>query len=268
MKGGVGKTTLAVNLADFLQNRYKKRVLLVDVDPQFNATQCLVSGKSYIEYLNSGGSTIVDVFNSTAKATSSVVNGNNIDKPITYDSIKPFKTRRDFDIIPGQLDLFRYEMAPGQGKEMRLKNYLQSINTEYDICIIDSPPTPSVWMSSALIASDFYLIPVKPDPISITGIDLLEGIISEKSENYGCKCNCCGIVFTMVERHTKVFKDANEYFRGNKKWKSYVYGKVVLKRTDIPKGQLSNIFIIDIDDTDLKTEFAGIVQEFIRRVEA
>ena len=266
MKGGVGKTTLAVNLADFLHSRHRKRVILVDVDPQFNATQCLLSGEQYIEYISQDKSTIVEVFNSTGKVTTSVVNGSSIEKPTPFDDIVPFTTGRGFDLIPGRLDLFRYEMAAGQGKEMRLKNYLQSIDNNYDLCIIDSPPTPSVWMSSALIASDYYLIPVKPDSVSMTGIDLLEGIISEKSDNYGCKCECCGVVFTMVESNTKVYKEANEYFQTSSKWKNYIYSKCVLKRTSIPRGQLSNSFIQDIDDSDLKIEFSGVVQEFMRRI--
>lgn len=190
MKGGVGKTTLAVNIADFLTKRHSKKVLLVDVDPQFNATQCLLNGDDYVEYLKNGGTTIVDIFNYKKSATISVVDAPTVQEPVPYENIHPYSTKRRFDLIPSQLDLFRFEMAPGQGTEHRLKNYLNHIKEcgEYDICIIDCPPTPSVWMTSALIASDYYLIPSKPDPISMTGLDLLEGIIKERKDNYATLC--------------------------------------------------------------------------------
>ena len=58
MKGGVGKTTMAVNICDCLATRYDSKVLLVDIDPQFNATQCLMSGDEYVKYLKAGKDTI------------------------------------------------------------------------------------------------------------------------------------------------------------------------------------------------------------------
>lgn len=62
MKGGVGKTTLSVNVADFLVKRHSKKVLFIDMDPQFNATQCLIKGSDYMEYIQEGGTTVVDIF--------------------------------------------------------------------------------------------------------------------------------------------------------------------------------------------------------------
>lgn len=269
MKGGVGKTTLAVNIADFLANRNLKKVLLVDVDPQFNATQCLLKGDDYVKYIQDGGTTIKDIFNNTKSTSVSVVDGTTAIEPVPYSNIKPYKTSRGYDLIPSQLDLFRFEMAPGQGTENRLKNYLNYIKGtgEYDICIIDCPPTPSVWMTSALIASDFYLIPSKPDPISMTGLDLLEGIIKERKENYGCACKCAGLVLTITETNTIVYKNAMNYFSNSANWKNYLYKYSLPKRTDIARGQLDGGFILDLDKPELSLSFSNITQEFLRRVE-
>ena len=269
MKGGVGKTTLAVNIADFLANRHAKEVLLIDVDPQFNATQCLINGDAYIEYINAGGTTIKDVFNSRKASSVSVVGGITKKEPIPFSDIIPYKTARGYDLIPSQLDLFRFEMAPGQGTENRLKNYLNHIKEtgKYDICIIDCPPTPSVWMTSALIASDFYLIPSKPDPISMTGLDLLEGIIRERKDNYGCSCKCAGLVLTIAETSTNVYKNAVQYFSNDPKWKDLLYRSPIPKRVDVAKRQLDGVFISDIDDAMLKSYFSSVTQEFLKRVE-
>ena len=267
MKGGVGKTTLAVNIADFLARRNSKRILLIDVDPQFNATQCLLPGDEYVKYLSDGGSTVVDIFN-YQKREVSLVEERTIREEKKYENITPYVTKRGFALLPGRLDLFRFEMAPGQGTEHRLKNYLKHIEEkdEYDICIIDCPPTPSVWMTSALLSSDFYLIPSKPDPISMTGLELLEGIIRERADNYGCDCKCLGLVLTMVETNTRVYKEAKEHFSINKAWKDYLYEPVFLKRTEVARGQTSGMFVLDIDDSELKKEFSGIVQELLRRL--
>lgn len=265
MKGGVGKTTVAVNLADFLVNRESKHVLLIDVDPQFNATQCVLSGKDYIDYIQDGGYSIVDIFDNSNKMISSVVDGSHEQSPIKYSDIKPITSTRGFDYIPGALQLFKLEMSAGSGRENRLRNYLSTLEDTYDYVIIDSPPTPSVWMISALIASDYYLIPVKPDPISMTGIDLLQGIINERAENYGFHCKCCGIVLTMVDLRSTLHIEAEKYFNQSSRWAGLLYGKYLLKRVDIARGQLSNQFIRDLPESQVKADFSAIVKEFIRR---
>ncbi|PAD67941.1 chromosome partitioning protein [Bacillus sp. 7586-K] len=263
MKGGVAKTTLAINIADCLHNRHHKRVLIIDVDPQFNATQCLMSGEQYVEYIKEGNDTIVNVFDRNFRPTVGIIDGQKLNKPKSLEQIKPYRTSRGFELLPGALDLYKLEMAPGEGREYRIKNYLKEQN--YDYVIIDTPPTPSVWMTSALLASDYYLIPVKPDPISLTGIDLLHGIISEKTDNFGLSIKCCGLVFTIAETHTNVFKNANESILNNKRWKSKLYKNHLLKRVEIARKQLHQGFILDIDDSELKRSLTSIVQELIER---
>ena len=121
--------------------------------------------------------------------------------------------------------------------------------------------------TNSFCLDDYYLIPSKPDPISMTGLDLLEGIIKERKDNYGCDCKCAGLVLTIVEKKTIVYNEAVEYFSKSLRWKDHLYASVVSKRTDIAKGQLSGKFIFDIDDSELKKDFSDIVQQFLRRVE-
>lgn len=73
MKGGVGKTTVALNVADYLARMNEKKVAVIDVDPQFNVTQCLFSGEEYVNILSGGGDTILDVFDPEARKYASAV---------------------------------------------------------------------------------------------------------------------------------------------------------------------------------------------------
>lgn len=267
MKGGVAKTTLAVNFADCLAKRHGKKVLLIDVDPQFNATQCLMTPERYMAHLDESGDTIVNVFDRNNRATGSTVNKAAIDKPKTLEDIKVVSSG-SFDLLPGNLELYRLEMAPGEGRENRLKSYIQKLEDQYDYVIIDTPPTPSVWMTSALIASNYYLIPVKADPISLTGIDLLKSIIEEKRENFSLNLSCAGLVLTLIEENTKVYKSAEKNLRKDKHWKKHLYKQGMPKRTAIANKQLDQIHILDSDDADTKIRLTSMVNEFVRRIES
>lgn len=220
MKGGVGKTTLSVNIADCLSRRYGKKVLLIDVDPQYNATQCLMKAEEYYEYKTSSKDTIVDIFERESHIEVSVLDGNAEKIPDEIEEIRPLAISNRFDLIPGALDLYKIEMSAGEGKEFGIKQYLNSVKDKYDYVIIDTPPTPSVWMTSALLASNYYLIPTKTDPISLTGIDLLHTIIETKSRRYGLsKLKCCGVVLTITERNTVNYRNAQGNLKSNERWK-------------------------------------------------
>jgi chromosome partitioning protein len=122
-------------------------------------------------------------------------------------------------------------------------------------------------MTSALLASNYYLIPVKPDPISYTGIDLLKTIIEDKREDLNLTINCIGLVLTMVEREDSiVYRKALEQIESGN-WNKFKYQKYIPKRTDIAKFQLNKSFILDSDDTFAKSSLVGIIDELLNRIE-
>lgn len=267
MKGGVGKTTLTVNICDCLVRRHNLKVLLVDIDPQFNATQCLLSPEEYIDHLKQGKDTILNIFDRASRPVVNSVEGIAEKQPKKLNEIEPIEVSNNFFLLPGNLELFRIEMSPGEGRENRLNKYLQELQktAQFDIVLIDTPPTPSIWMTSALLASNYYLIPVKADPISFTGIDLLQGIVNDKKENFDLKIECCGVVLTMVEEGTLVYQQAVE-FLSKSNWAKYKYVKELPKRTAIARNQMSKVFILDLDDYNGKSALSGIVDELLQRI--
>lgn len=269
MKGGVGKTTLAVNVADALNRRHEKNVLLVDLDPQFNATQCLYSGEEYISLREAGGHTIVDIFNDSPPPSMNPVKGTVSKSVIKLEDVKPWIIRDGFDIIAGNLEIFRIDMGSGHGKELRLKRYLEKIAKKeiYDYVLIDTPPTPSHYMMSALLASDYFLVPVKPEPLSRVGIDLLRGVINRCSENHGHEIECLGVVITLADLRTRVYSDAVTFLDKNPVWKDKRYKAALPHRTAVAREQGNQSLILDIGESDSMYALTAITNEFLKRLD-
>jgi chromosome partitioning protein len=268
MKGGVAKTTLAVNIADHLDRRYARKVLMIDIDPQFNATQCLLSPEHYVEKLKEGKHTVIDIFDDSPRPTASSIELPQIREPVKITSVEPWGLSENLYLLPGALELYRLEMGGGQGRENRLRRYIDHLrkNNAFDFVIIDTPPTPSVWMASALIASDHYLVPVKPEPLSTTGIDLLRAVVSKVSENYALNIKCLGVVLTIAEENTIVFRQTKKFIEDNPFWHGKLFTYSLPKRTEVARIQGSQGKILDIDDGQLKISMARITQELLERI--
>ncbi len=270
MKGGVGKTTTALNVAHYLAHVKGKKVAVIDVDPQFNATQCLFTPEDYFQILKSGGDTILSVFDSGIAPLASVVSGANTPEIKGLADINLIK-KGDLWVLPGNMDLYRLEMVSGEGKENSLKRFIDKAiaSKNFDYVIIDTPPTPSMWMTSALIASDYYVIPVRPDPMSMIGIDLLRTIIERRRNMYDLGIKGLGVVFTMVERHDSIiFSNAKQNLAGNTQWKDRVFKAYILKRSELAKTQLSQPFIMLGSDFDLRNNLKAFVEEMLVKIDA
>ncbi len=257
---------MATNICDCMSRRLGKKVLLVDIDPQFNSTQCLFVGDEYFNYLNDGKDTICTIFQGSVLNVGTVGGTKVVKKD--FKDIEPYQYRDNWYLIPGNLNLFKIEMSAGEGKENRLKKFLKTIDEQYhfDYVIIDTPPTPSIWMTSALLASQYYVIPVKPEPLSYTGIDLLTNIIEEKKVNLDLDIECLGVILTMVEEGTLVYNKTIQRMDGDPHWAHLRFAHSIKKRTDVPKTQLNGQFILDLPHHDIKTSLVNIVDELIDRI--
>lgn len=269
MKGGVGKTTTALNVADYLARVKGKKVVVLDVDPQFNATQCLFTPEEYVAILKSGGDTILNVFDSQISPLASVVTGASTPEPKELSEIQPLKKGHIWT-LPGNIELYRLEMISGEGREWSLKRFIdEAIRPQgFDYVIIDTPPTPSIWMTSALIASDYYLIPVRPDPLSMIGIDLLRSIIERRRKTYSLKIIGLGVVFTMVERSDSIIlTNAKNNLTENSHWKDKIFKSYIPKRSDLAKSQLQQPFMMVMRDYDLRLNLGELVKEILEKID-
>src|SRR5258708_4629093 len=169
MKGGVGKTTCTVNLASYLAREHQKRVLLVDFDPQINATLSLISEERWKSWEKEHG-TMADVLEVEHK-------------PKGADAVK-FRDCIMTDVnpeLPGlhlipshlKLTFLDLDLAARPGRERIFARKLEKILPSYDLILCDCPPNLMTATQNALYASDWYLVPMQPDFLSSIGLSLL-----------------------------------------------------------------------------------------------
>jgi len=290
-KGGVGKTTITLELGLGLAVLQKKKVLLVDLDPQCSLSLSTVEEEFWVEWVDRKGSVrdVIQTFytEEKPKIEKDWIIENALDR--SWDRL-PGPSAPTVDLLPSHLDLPEYEMKlvskkPGRIKTMEeyylerllvLKEAIASVRKKYDVILFDCPPNIYLVSRNAIVASDYYLMPTIPDFISCYGIPFILRHIENMKEEvraHGKRANASflGIVRNRVRKSGAhmVHEHEQQSRKLKEEYEDYLYSAMVMDRIGVAEllGLRKNIFgDKEAKFADVREDFTGVVKETVRRM--
>lgn len=273
MKGGVGKSTLAANLAwAMATSPWHKKVLVIDLDPQFNCSQYMVRPNRLEQIFASEAPTVQDIFEFPRRTDHSKAIVKVYSPDFVYLPLSRMSRGGAIDLIPSNLQLSKVLRKPAC-KERLLKCAVEHIEDRYDLVIVDCPPTESLFTTAAYLAADYILVPVRPQFFASVGLPLLEKSLNEfEILHPGEAPKVLGIVFNAVRdlgsRSTQEGLQMDNVRRAASQSKWEIFETEVVYSESFPRGTSEGnpIFWTDHARSNVKGNFHEFAQEFARKV--
>lgn len=257
LKGGVGKTALAVNFAAFCGSE-NLRTLLIDLDPQTNATFSCIGVDEWETHAAKFG-TVADLFGlrSHTTAEGSTREVSSIIKEEVFEGV---------DLIPSHLDLFTMDLdlASTTARETKLRRALQPTFEDYDIVVCDCPPNLTIPTQNALAMSTHYVVPISPDFLSGLGVGLLITRVRKLCEELEHTLDLGGIVISRVGRPALHREQTVEAIRQT--FKGDVLSNEIRERVAVSEAAAAHKPIFAMKDVNASSEFSAVSDELLERL--
>jgi chromosome partitioning protein len=219
LKGGVGKTTTSVALAEMLASEHGKRVLVVDLDPQTNATVMLIGEAAWLAR-NRRGATVASLFRRAIEPTAPPFDLNRC----IHEGASDVDSAHRLDLLPSSLDLIDLQdrLVTASARRFGVHSLVEILRrairprlADYDLLLVDCPPHLGLVTLNGLRIADAYLIPTIPDVLSTYGIAQITKRVRDFASSSGARIAPLGVVATKWRAGVKVHQTTLERLRAD-----------------------------------------------------